>query len=164
VPIYATLQSALTVVETITNNGAFLSSSSNKVTHNGLNVQSSIDATTTPPATKVAGFQKALAAGVGTIDLTALPGTNGTTVDGTGLKVQAVKFRNPSSNANNITITVGASNGYQLHGAGWSITLRPGESYLWEGVDAAPDVGGSAKNIDLAGTLVQALDVLIVLG
>ena len=159
-----TYRSDLTVVETLTGNRPQATDAKAKVTHDILNKTKSLGAATTPPATKVAAFQKALAAGVATIDLTALVGTNGEIVDGSGLKVQCLKVANPVTNANPISITEGAANGYAAFGAGWKLTLSPGMEALLYGDDDAPDVAAGDKNIDLAGTGSQALDVLIVLG
>lgn len=154
----------LTVVETLETNVPAVSASDAGITHNGWNKSATLNASSTPPATKTAAFQKALSTGSGTIDLTALPGTNGATVDGTGLKVQAIKFANPAANANPITVAVGASNGYDLFGSAFSITLQPGQEALFYGNDATPDVGASDKTLDLTGTGSQALNVQVVLG
>lgn len=132
---------------------------------NGLGDSDTINAGTTVPATKVAKFNQALTAGAATIDLTALPGqTADETVVGTGLKVQIAEFRNLSTNANNITVTFGAANGYLLAGAAWKAILAPGQSVRFILKDAAPDVDGTHKNIDLAGTGTQVLEVFLILG
>lgn len=137
------------------------------VTHSGFNSSGSLSSSTTPPITKVAAFTKALVAGAATIDLTALVGTAGAAVDGTGLKVQAVKVQNPSTNTNTLVIKEGASNGYHLMGASFQITLQPGEEFIWRGIDKAPDVAGSAKTIDLTDAAVggtESSNWIILLG
>lgn len=136
------------------------------ITHNGFNTAAKLSSNTVPPVTKMSAFVKALVAGAATIDLTALVGTAGVAVDGTGLKVQAIRIQNPSTNANAVAITPGASNGYLLLGTGWKITLNPGEEFVWVGIDHAsvPDVAAGAKTIDLAGTGTQSFNVLIILG
>lgn len=136
------------------------------ITHSDWNTTAKLSSTTVPPVTKVAAILQALTAGAATIDLTALPGTMGLTVDGTGLKVQAIRVQNPSTNANAVALTTGASNGYALLGSAWKITLQPGEEFVWIGIDHAsvPAVASNAKTIDLAGTGTQAFNVLIVLG
>jgi hypothetical protein len=154
----------LTVVETLEANVPGAAEVNRRVTHDQFNANLALSAGTTPPVTKVAVFQKALAAGVGTIDLTALTGTNGAAVDLTGLKVQAAKFRNPATNANAITVTFGSANGYLLGGSAWKFILEPGMELVVFGNDKTPDVDGTHKTIDLAGTLTQALDVEIVAG
>lgn len=124
-----------------------------------------LTASSSVPVTKHAEFQKTMSGGAATIDLTALPGkTADETIDGTGLKVQLAKFRNLSTNANDITITFGASNPYNLCGSAFVITLKPGQSIMFSGNEAAPDVGGGAKEIDISGTLAQVLEVQFVLG
>lgn len=161
-----TYTSILAVVETLETNVPFASASDKTVTHNGLDqTLSGITAgTAASPSTKVAAYQKALSAGAATIDLTAIPGVNGVTQDMSGLRVQFAKFRNPSGNANPITIGEGASNGYEMLGNGWTILLDPGCEILLYNPEASPDVAGAAKTIDLAGTGSQALDIILVAG
>lgn len=152
----------LSVVETFT--GPFVSGD-NTVTTNGLDVTTERTGATAIPATKHAGFQKALSAGAGTIDFTALPGnTSGETVDGTGLKVRNLKLENPSTNANAITITPGASNGIDLLGADFSLTLAPGQKAQFDLDNDSPTIASGDRTIDLAGTGTQALDVQVVMG
>lgn len=154
------IKSRLDVLETLT---AALASDKN-VLIDGASTEKTLNSATTVPATKVAAFTKALSTGAATIDLTALTGTNGATVDFTGLKVQAAKFINPSTNANAITVTFGAATAYLLGGAAFKWILAPGQELLFFGNDAAPDVSASLKNIDLAGTGSQALTVVLVAG
>jgi hypothetical protein len=122
------------------------------VTHNKFNAAATLKSTTTPPVSKCAVFQKALAAGVGTIDLTALVGTNNLAIDGTGLKVQAIKVQNPATNTHVLLLKPGTSNGYNLFGAASQIILNPGESIQWVGIDSAsvPDIAAGAKNLALS--------------
>jgi hypothetical protein len=75
--VAVSLESILTVVETLSGSRPFAVDAKARVTHDLLNTEKVLGAGMTPPATKVAAFQKALAAGVATIDLTALVGTNG---------------------------------------------------------------------------------------
>ncbi len=122
-------------------------------------------ASSTIPVTKHSEGTKLLSTGAGTFDLTQLPGkTADETVNGTGLKVQFAWFRNPATNANAITITFGASNPYLLKGSAFKMILQPGQSDKFFGDDATPDVGGSSKTIDIAGTGSQGLEYLIVMG
>lgn len=146
-----------TIAETLT--GAPGASSTKKVvTHDSRNKTSVLNADSTPPATKCAVQSKALSAGTATIDLTAVAGTEGN-VDFSGLKLQVIKLRNPSTNANKITVTKGASNGYGLTGGdSWTIPLAPGDEVMLMGNETWPDVAGGAKTIDLTGTAAQALD------
>lgn len=121
-----------------------------------------LNATSTPVATKQYADTVALTAGAATIDLTAMTGFGGAAITFSGLKVQLFKFRNNGANA--MTIGEGASNGYEMLGNAWSIVVPPGGIVMLYMPESAPDVGGSAKTIDVAGTLVQEFDVHIVAG
>lgn len=154
--------SALTATETLTTNVPDVAS--NSIVHNGFNKTLNLNSTTTPATTKTASFVKALSAGAGTIDLTALFGTNNLTTDGTGLKVIACKFQAVVGNANVITLKFGASNPYNLLGASWQVALQPGQEILLYAVSAAPVIGSGAKNIDLSGTGSQSVNCIIVMG
>lgn len=134
------------------------------ITHQAFNDTLTLNSGSTPDVTKMAAFTKALSAGAATIDLTALTGTNGATVNGNGDKVRIFKAINPSSNANSITLTEGASNGYELAGNGWTVVLQPGQHFTFYADEDAPTIGGSAKTIDLAGTGSQTLNVMVVMG
>lgn len=161
-----TFAQTATAQETLAQNTTGLNASSRVVTWSAFNKTASLTASTTPPVTKVAGGTVALSGGAKTIDLTALTslGANGYTEDMTGLKVQSFYFENPSTNANVISATFGASNPYNLSGADWKLTLSPGQSILLYGNDATPDVAAGAKNIDFAGTAVQPFKIQIVAG
>lgn len=154
---------AMTVVETLETNIPAVASG-DTLTHSAFNVSGTLTSSSTPPVTKHAASQTALVAGTKTLDLTALIGTNGATVDGTGLKVQGFLATNPSTNANSITIEPGATNPYNLFGSAFKIILQPGETFAWKGNDVAPDVTSLQKNIKLTGTGTQALNLEIVMG
>ena len=155
----------LTVSEELPNNtDSFAAASNRTVSHTNFNKSATLSASTSPAATKVAAFQQALTVGAATIDLTALVGTNGAAVTGATLKVQAVKFSAPATNANAITVTAGAVNGYDLAGTGWSVELKPGMEVVLFGNNATPAIGASDCAIDLAGTGSQVLNCIIVMG
>lgn len=160
--VSAIITAAITATETVSD--TFVSSSDNTLTYTGLNSSSTINSGTTVPATKHATYEVTLSSGTATIDLTALTGAAGATVTGSGLKVQAVIFKNKATNANVISIADGASNGYQLFGNGWLIELPVGAFVMGSLNDAAPDIGGSAKTIDVVGTGAQVLQVQFVMG
>jgi hypothetical protein len=163
--VAATYVSSITAVETIDSASApFASASDKTITHTGLNKTASLTGATTPPVTKHAANELTLSSGAGTLDLRALVGTNGGAVDGNGLKVQCIKFVNKSTNANSMTIGEGASDGYELCGNAWSVTLAPGQEFLFYGNDATPDIGAAAKDIDIAGTGSQVLQYQVVMG
>lgn len=161
-PVTVTYQSKATVAEVLSNNVPFASVKT--VTQSGMDTTATLKADSTPPATTCALFQKALSSGAATIDLTSLTGTNGAAVDFTGLKVQIAKFANPATNANPITVTFGASNGYLLGGTAWKAILSPGDEITFFKNDTGPDVDSTHKTIDLAGTGSQALNVELIAG
>ncbi len=131
-----------------------------------LNQTTTLTSATVPPATKYAEFQQALSSGTATIDLTSLPDDDGVAggVTFLNLKISRAIFRNPSTNANSITITAGASNGHNLGGASWKVVLLPGEEWEYKGFATGVTVVSGAKTWDLTGTGAQALDVILVAG
>lgn len=157
--------SGVTVTETAT--GDYVSSADNTITLNGMNDSATYTASTSVPVTKATAFRVTMSSGSGSIDLTALPGlTVNETIDCTGLKLQMLKVRNLSTNANSITVAKGASNGYGLNAAGttWSIPISPGQSITFFGNDSSPDVASGARIMDVTGTLAQILEVTVVCG
>lgn len=160
--VSVTYASTLSVVEAYAD--TFVDSADNTVKFSGLNSSGTYTGASNYPCTKVAAYEKAMSAGAATIDLTALVGIANSAVSGSGLKVQFVKFKNKATNANAITIGEGASNGYELFGNAWSIILQPGQEILACLAEQAPDIGSGAKNIDIAGTGAQVLQVEFVMG
>lgn len=155
------------VVETLEANVQAASSTNSRVTHDQFNTSVTLNAASTPAITKTANYELALSAGAVSVDLTALKAAGQATagtIDGTGLKVQAVRLKNKSTNANNMTFAEGATNGYALFGTGWTITLPPGgevTAYLPEG---SPDVAAGDRVIDITGTGAQVAQIQFVLG
>jgi hypothetical protein len=139
-----------------------------KVIQSGLNSRVSLSGDTVPPLTKVSFLSKTLAAGAGTIDLTSLPDVNNiaAAVDFTGLKLQSMIIQTPSANTAAIVLSKAASNGYGLDsgGATWTLPVPPGSKLLITFNDNLPDVGGSAKNITLAGSGTDSLTMGMVAG
>ena len=137
------------------------------VTHNGLSTPPSgvvRNPSSTPPVSKHSAKIFALVAGAGTVDLTNLPGVDGSVVNLTGQKVALVMLKTPASNAAPITVKIGATNGYALDGAGFQFTMGPGEQRLIDKFSNAPAVGPTAKTIDFAGTGTDVIDYQIVGG
>ena len=159
-----TYAATATVVETIANNTGSATSAHRQVTHDQFNSSAALSANTTPPATIVAAWEKALVDGAGVIDLTAMTGTNGAATTGTGLKVQVFKIKAKATNANAITITPGDTNAYNLLGAAFSIILQAGQEFMFYGNELAPDIAANACNIKLAGTGTQSVELVIVCG
>jgi len=150
-------------VEETLSTGVSSDNSDNMIVHDSMSSNRILNSGTTPPVTQVAQFAQGLTAGAKTIDLTALVGTNGAAVNGTGLKVQLFKVTNRVGNAA-ITLTDGASNGYELAGDAWKVILLAGQSFTFYGNDATPDVAVGAKTIDCTGTGTQTFDVIVVMG
>lgn len=157
--------SALTVNESV--NDPYIGPGNSTVIVSGLNETINLTGVTTPPVSQQSAFQQALTSGAATISLEALPGlTPSETINGAGLKLQAMKLRNLAANANVIKVSNGASNPYRLDATttAWSVTLAPGQSWLHY-LDGAGDVIGSTHlNIDLAGTGAQVLECEFVMG
>lgn len=130
--------------------------------HSLFSTTKNLDSATTPAVTKPAYFEKALAGGTGTIDLTAVT-HNGAAVDLTGLKVKLLKFKNKDGNAVT-TIGEGASNGYEALGNSWTIKLLENQEITIYLDDGAPAVGPTAKTIDITGTGTQILEVTVIGG
>jgi len=157
-------QAKVAVTETLESNVPATPTGSRSVVHSAWDSTKTLKNDSSPPATKVAAFEQALTAGEATIDLTALTGTNGATVVGSGLRVQVLRVRAPATNGNPITIAKGISNGYDGLGASFSHALVPGGEALFFLNDAGGDIGGSNKTLDLDGTGSQVLQVEVVLG
>lgn len=158
-------KSDLTAV--ITPGGQYDDPNDSTVSQNGLNEEGTLTATTTPPVTLSSAYRVTQSSGAATIDLTAFRGlTANESLNATGLKLQLMKLRNLSTNTHKISVTKGASNGYGLDSAGtsWTVVLDPGQSVLFFLDDAAPDVGNTAKTIDVSGTGSEILEVQLNLG
>jgi len=160
-PVSVRHRSEITTTETLGDEN--LSSADNGVTF-ALTTDKVLNAGSTPPATKRASFKTTLTAGVATIDLRALSGLNGGVVDGNGLKVQVLKFRGKSDNANPITVKEGAANGYELLGNLFTLDVKAGQEVTLFLNGAAPVISSTTKNIDLVGTGSQVLEGEIVMG
>lgn len=123
--------------------------------------------TSTPAATKAHYHDHTFTAGAVTVDLTALVDSVGVAFSGLGLKVQALIIKNPAGNAS-INLAPGASNGYDIFGAGNDITI-PGhasyDNYLsFYFPEGTPDVAAGDKTLDFTGTGTQSFYLGIVLG
>ena len=160
--------SQLTVVEDIASTGPVGNS---QTTYSAFNRDATIQSNAVSPAvpvTKRAFFEFAMTGGSGSLDLTSLSHNDGDateTVDMTGLKVQFARFTAPTGNSGAITISDGASNGYEIFGdASGQVTISPGQSILLELAESADDVGASDKTIDLSGTGTDSVEYTILAG
>jgi cytoskeletal protein RodZ len=161
--VSAAYSSTINVTETF----SIANSADNTILVTNISESGTLTASTTVPATKQTQYTLTMSGGTGSIDLTALPGLNvNETIDGTGLKVQLLKFKVPTSNANKVTVAKGGSNGYGLasDGTTWTWTGSPGQSQMFYLADLSPDVASGARIIDVTGTGTQTLEVAIVLG
>ena len=157
--------SNLTATEVLESNVPAVANTANKeVKHTGFNKAVTLNASSTPPATKVAAFEQALTAGAASIDLTSLTGTNGVTIDGTGLKVQAIKLINKAANSAAMTISIGASNGYDGWGANFEVDVAPGAEVVLFTNDAGSDIGATNKTLDIAGSGTETAQIIIIMG
>lgn len=163
--VTAYLRSCLRSV--VTPGGVFVSPSDATVTIDGLDEDTTLTGSSSVPVTKAVAYEVTLSGGAATINLAALVGlTAEEVVDGTGLKVQGVKFKNKATNANSMTVSKGASNGYGLNAAGttFSVPLSPGQSVLFSLNEAAPDIASGARTWDVAGTGSQVLQIHVLMG
>lgn len=122
------------------------------------------NASTTPDAELVYSGTVSLSDGSATLDLTSISNSEGDTIATTGKKVRVFKAKATSDNANALTLTEGASNGYALAGASWKVILEASDSVLFILNDNADAVGASDKTIDLSGTGSQSVDIIIIFG
>lgn len=128
-----------------------------------------LNATSTPAVTAVFSDTIALAAGAGTLDLTALAGPSGTTIDMTGLKVQILKVKTPSSNSGSIIIEhKDAATGYNLFGddnnSDESIEVPPDTVLIFIYNEGLADVGAGDKDLTFTGTGTDGMQMMIVAG
>jgi hypothetical protein len=156
-------RTALTVLETITAGVADVVAAASQIRHDQFNTSYDLSSSSSVPVTQVSSQVLALVAGTKTLDLTALPGANGVTIDGTGLKVRAVKLKGITAMAA-ITITAGASLGYNLFGSGWKVIVNADQEAVFFLGNNAPTITSGLKNIDFAGTGTNTINVEIVLG
>lgn len=167
--VQAEIKAELTVLEVLGAGVEASDTSGARITHNQFNKSISLTGTTSVPVSKVASFRKALSGGSATIDLTSLTQANGAALDATGLKLQALLAVAVSGNTSAVTLEKGATNGYELMGGSWSIRVFPGEpglpgfALIHTGEDA-PDIGPTAKTIDLSGTGSESVDISMVFG
>lgn len=126
-----------------------------------------LSTSTTPAVSKVWGDTLVLSSGSVTFDLTALDQGNLPNLDFTGLKVQFVKIASPATNTADLNFDVGVTNGYRLFGdtAAGEIVLGIGGVCLFYNPEALPDVGATAKTIDVTSTDDDAtFEILLVAG
>lgn len=139
-----------------------------QLTHEIAADSGTLNASSTPTATKEWTNRVTLSGGAASIDLAALDKGNLPDEDFSGLEVRIVKLSAPSGNGAAITVTVGSSNGYNLLGPTSATADRmivsPGcvvEHYLHNTAEA---VDATHKTIDFAGAGTDVLDVQLAAG
>jgi len=119
------------------------------------------NSSSTYPVTAAASDELAITGGTDTIDLTAVSNPGEGAVDFTGLKIRVLVFQNPGSNV--ITVSKGATNGYELNGT-VAIRVPAGGTIMIDYVDALADVSGTVKTLDVVGTAADVLNYIIAAG
>jgi len=153
------IKSVLEVVEDLSKSTL----SDDQVTHN-LEDVIKLHSGSTPDAELVYSGNVALTIGAATLDLKDITNAEGDTIVTEGKTIRAIKVKATSTNANALTLTEGASNGYELFGDGWTIALEAGDHFLAYLGSNAPAISDTVKTIDLSGTGAQSVDVIIVFG
>jgi hypothetical protein len=156
--VTASYTGQLTITEVMTGNVADVTAANNSIIHSSFNVSAA------PTGTLYAGFVATLVAGAVTIDLTNLTGTNGITVNGNGLKVQAIILQAPAGNANPLTFKQGATNGYTGLGTNFLITLSASGHAVCNPSGGGNAISATNKTFDLSGTGSQTLNVGVLMG
>lgn len=160
------LTRAVTVTAVETQDAALPTVGGQTLTHNGLNTASeSFTGASETPVSVVCGVLVELSGGAASLDLTNITDELGRTIDLTGLKIQSLRAKPTSTNANPIRFKSGASSGYNLGGRSdflWSGYATDECDFLWR--DTNPDVASGAKNIDFAGTSSQSIRLQITAG
>jgi len=154
--------SQITIAETLAANTGSASDANRLVTHSEYNESGTYNANSTPPVTTQASFLATLSSGSLTIDLRALTGTNGASIDGNGLKPQMIRIKNLG--ANTLTIKKGASNGHNAFTATDGFVVQPGGHVQIFTNDNTDDIDGTHKTWDLSGTGAQTSEWTIVMG
>lgn len=118
-----------------------------------------LSSSTTPPVTKA---YKETLTGTQTLDLTALVDDYFGTVDGSGLKLQAILVRNTDT-ADDLVMSKGAANGYEL-GSATATTIPPGGKLQATYNDKLDDIDATHKNLTFTPGAGKSYDVVILMG
>lgn len=149
----------MTITDTFSATGISTSGNTLKWSAKNINKTLSASASPGPAVTKSAVADLALSGGALTVNLAAVVTNDGRTVDFTSSKVQFLKLRNKSTNANNLVIANGASNGIDLLGATFSFTLQPGQAIMIDFNNLSPTVASGDRTFDVTGTGSQILEL-----
>lgn len=152
------------VTETVTTSESPLIDSTDATIKEKIAVDVTLTGASAPDAEMHAAMQVAMVAGAATIDFTALTRRGGSPISFSGKNLRSLMFQNPSTNANDITINVGAANGLAFFGAASKVVLKPGDVIGAYFGSTGPAVAAGTKNIDITGTGTQVLQVIAVAG
>lgn len=132
-----------------------------KSTSGGIDWFLNWDASTTPDIDSVYHETLALVAGALTIDLTALVRSDEANLSLSGKAVYGYAIHNKG--ANQMTFTKAGANGYDLFTATGGTIIRAGAVAANTAPAAAGfgTIGGSAKDITVAGTGTQTFDIVL---
>jgi hypothetical protein len=156
----------LKAIETLDNNRDLSTPDDGKYKHEIPGAFGTATATTTPAVTDVWSKTVTLSAGASTIDLTVLDNGDLANLDLTGKKVYYAHVKAAAANTADLTIGVGATNGYPFPGVGSSDTvdLGAGDEMLFRLLTSTA-VSSTVKTIDAASTDVDAIfDIVLVAG
>ena len=156
--IDVTITGQLTVVETFPE-ADWPAVQDRVVSHDGYNTRRNLHAASTPPASQK---YAATLTGPLTLDLTALADPVSGTLDGSGLKVQALKVNNLST-TDDLVIDDGAANPCSLN-AGDPITLPPSGEALLYFADSLADVDATHCELDITAGAAEEFEIILVLG
>lgn len=165
--VVLTWETKLSAVETPGTSPATLNPTAS-ITHNAYDQKGTYSVAAPNPA-KCAYFHVVKGA-PGIIDLTALPGINGSTVNGTGQSVQFIRFRAVTAagalNGANVSLTFGAANPYDLMGPAFLFVLEPGQWVTFGGSNQCPAIGAGANRIDITGpgAATDGVEVSVIMG
>lgn len=154
------IKAQVTTTETLTGDDLIADT---QIVHSGYDVSRSLTASTTPDATKCSYQTVAMTLGAATVDLTSLL-LNGVAVTLTALKPRVVRVTALVANSGSVTVAKGASNGYDGMGSAFSVTLEPGQSFMFEFYTTGNAVGGSNKTLDLTGSGTDGVRLTTVAG
>jgi hypothetical protein len=128
------------------------------VTHSGFDFRLTLDGDSIPDVDTIS--EQTLGDASGTLDLTALPTTQGT-VNCTGKKLVAMRIVNRST-ANDFSIAEGGTNGYAIGGN--AVKVQEGGALLIYFADALGAVGASDKTLDYTFNAADEADITLIFG
>lgn len=156
--------STVTALETVDTETPLSDDANSLITHDGLDTSDTLNAGTGVPVTKVVANTITMTAGAATIDMTALVGSNGGAVDMTGLKLQILKLKAKATNTGALVVSYGAADPYTGLGTAFSIELQPGAEMTFFGNEKSAEVASGVKDLDVAGTGAEEVDMMMVCG